>query len=72
MDIKEQIEAAVKKITGDEKLKKQFADDPVKAVESAVGVDLPDDAVNKVVAAVKAKLGADKLGGAVDALKKLF
>ena len=37
--------------------------DPVKTVEELTGVDLPDDAINKVVDGVKAKLTADKLGG---------
>ena len=43
-----------------------------KAVEGLVGVDLPDDAVQKVVDGVKVKLAADKAGGVVDKLKSLF
>ncbi len=62
-DIKEMITSAVQKITGDEKLRAQFMKEPVKTVESLVGVDLPDDTINKVVDGVKAKITVDKLGG---------
>lgn len=72
MDIKEQIKKVVDKVTKDEKLMKQFQTDPVKAVESVLGVDLPDDIVKKIVDGVKAKISVDKVSGAVDALKKLF
>jgi hypothetical protein len=56
----------------DQKLQEQFQKDPVKALESVLGVNLPDDVVNQVVSGVKAKLAADKVSGAADALKKLF
>lgn len=63
MDIKEIITSTVQKITSDEKLREKFMKDPVKTVEELTGVDLPDDAINKVVDGVKAKMTADKLGG---------
>lgn len=72
MDVKEQIRKAAEKISKDKKLQEQFQKEPVKALESILGVDLPDDVVNKVVEGVKAKLNLDKASGAVDALKKLF
>ena len=72
MDIKEKITEAVNKIKSDPQLQEQFKSDPVKAVESVVGVDLPDDAADKVVTGVKAALAGDKLSGAADAIKKLF
>ena len=71
-NIKEKIEEIVEKLTNDEALRTQFQIDPVKAVEKLLGVDLPDDIVDQVVKGVKGKMTADKLGGAVDALKKLF
>ena len=71
-NIKEKIEEIVEKLTKDETLRVQFQKDPVKAVEKLLGVDLPDDIVDQVVKGVKGKMTADKLGGAVDALKKLF
>ncbi len=72
MDIKAKIEEIVEKITKDKDLKEQFQKDPIKAVESVIGVDLPDGAADKIVAGVKAKLTGDKLSGAADKLKKLF
>lgn len=72
MDIKAQITTVVEKITKDQKLQEQFKKEPVKAVEQVLGVDLPDDVINKIVDGVKAKLTADKASGVVDSLKKLF
>ena len=72
MDIKEQISKAVDKIAKDKKLQEQFQKDPVKALESVLGVDLPDDVVEQVVQGVKAKLTADKVSGAMDSLKGLL
>lgn len=69
MDIKEQITKAVDKITKDKKLQEQFQKDPIKALESILGIDLPDDMVEQVVNGVKAKLTTDKLSDTVDALK---
>ena len=72
MDIKEQIEKITEKLQKDKALQAQFQKDPVKAVEKLLGVDLPDDVIEKVVAGVKAKLSPNDLSSAVDALKKLF
>ena len=72
MDIKAQITTVVDKITKDKELQELFKKDPVKAVEKVLGVDLPDDVVNKVVDGVKAKLSVDKAAEVVDSLKKLF
>ena len=69
MDVKEQITKAVDKITKDKKLQEQFQKDPIKALESVLGIDLPDDMVEQVVNGVKAKLTTDKLSDTVDALK---
>ena len=40
MDIKDQITKAVEKITKDKDLQEQFQKEPVKALESVLGVDL--------------------------------
>ena len=72
MDIKEYIEKAVKKLQSDEDLMKQFKSDPVKALEKLMGVDLPDDLVEKAVIGIKAKLASEDLSGALGKLKKLF
>lgn len=72
MDIKEQISKVVEKVTKDESVKEQFQKDPIKAVEQVLGVNLPDDVVEKVVQGVKGKISVDKISGAMDSIKKLF
>lgn len=72
MDIKEKIEEIVEKVKSDDKLLEQFKENPIKTVEKLLGVDLPDDVIEKVVDGVKAKVSVDKLSGAMDSLKKLF
>ena len=72
MDIKEKIESVVEKVTKDKGLKELFEKDPVKAIEKVLGVDLPDDVVEKVIDGVKAKITVDKVGDVADTLKKLF
>lgn len=69
MDVKEQITKAVDRITKDKKLQEQFQKEPVKALESVLGIDLPDGVVEQVIQGVKAKLAADKASGVVDSLK---
>lgn len=72
MDIKEKITTAVEKITKDPKMVERFKEEPVKVVEEVVGVDLPDDAIDKVIDAVKGKIKLDGVTGKLDSLKKLF
>ena len=72
MDLKKKIDEIVKKIKADDGFAKKFKDDPVKAVESILGVDLPDDQVNKLIDGVKAKLNLDKADGLLGKIKKLF
>ncbi|MBQ6265844.1 MAG: hypothetical protein IJK60_10395 [Clostridia bacterium] len=59
MDYKAKAEEIVKKIKSDKNIKADFENNPVKVIESFLGVDLPDDAVNKVIDLIKAKLTAD-------------
>ena len=72
MDIKKQITEAVEKITKDDKLQDQFKKDPIKTVEKVVGVDIPDDVVEKIVEGVKGKINVDKVSDALGSLKKMF
>ena len=71
MDIKESIEKAVATIAQDKALQEQFKTDPVEAVQKLLGVELPVDVLEKIVAGVKAQLTAGQLAGAADALMKL-
>ncbi|MBE6826419.1 MAG: hypothetical protein IJN11_10045 [Oscillospiraceae bacterium] len=69
MDIKAKIEELTDKIKNDKDLQKKFQDDPISAVESLLGVDLPNDQVEKIVDGVKAKISLDSIG---DKLGGLF
>ena len=68
MDIKAKITELVEKIKNDPKLAEKFQKEPVSAIEGLLGVDLPDDEVEKIVEGVKAKISIDKLGGALGGL----
>ena len=72
MEIKEKIEKVVKKLLEDKNLMDKFEKNPVKVIEELLGVDLPDDLVNKIIDGVKAKISLDKVGDALDALGGLF
>ena len=72
MDIKEKIEAIVEKIKKNPTMLKKFNTEPVKVVEELVGIDLPDELVEKIIDGVKAKITMDKVGDALGALGGLF
>lgn len=72
MDIKEKIESVVKNLLDDKKLLENFEKNPVKVIEQLLGVDLPDDLVEKIIDGVKAKINLEKVGDALDALSGLF
>ena len=68
MDIKAKIEEIVNKLKSDKNLMNKFSTNPVGVVEELIGIDLPDDQINGVVDAVKAKINLDKIGGALGGL----
>ncbi len=72
MDVKEQIEKMLASVTKDAALKDKFLKDPVAVVKSVLGSALPADAIDQIVAGVKAKLSADDLADAAGAIGKLF
>lgn len=72
IDIKEKIEELVEKIKKNPAMLKKFKENPVKVVEELVGIDLPDEMVEKVVDGVKAKITLDKVGDALGALNGLL
>ena len=69
MDIKAKIEELTDKIKNDKDLLKKFQINPVGALEDLIGVDLPDDQLEKVADGIKAKIQLDNIG---DALGGLF
>lgn len=72
VDIKEKIEQIAKKLMNDKDLMQKFEKNPASVIEEYVGVDLPDDLVNKLIDGVKAKIAAGKVGDALEGLGKLF
>ena len=72
MDIKAKVEEIVKKIMADKDILAKFQKNPVSVVEELVGIDLPNDQIEKIAAGIKAKLGADKLSDALGGLGGLF
>lgn len=67
MDIKAKIDELVNKVKNDKDFGKKFQENPTKAVESVLGIDLPDEQINKIIDGIKAKISLDditgKLGG---------
>ena len=72
MDIKGKIEEIVNKVKSDKGFAAKFKKDPIKAVESVLGVDLPDDQVKSIIEGAKAKLSLDKASGALGDIKNIF
>jgi hypothetical protein len=68
MDIKAKIEELVEKIKGDKDLMTKFQKDPITTVEGLLGIDLPNDQVQKIVDGIKAKIDLDKIGGMLGGL----
>ena len=54
-NLKEIVGKLIEIIQDDDKFEAKFDANPAKAIEDVLGVDLPDDQVNMVVKAVKAK-----------------
>lgn len=68
MDIKAKVEELVERIKQDEELQKKFFSDPISAVEELIGIDLPNDQIEKLVEGIKAKLELDKIGSKLSGL----
>ena len=72
MDIKAKIQQAAAKLMKDKTLRRKFDTEPVAVLEEIIGVDLPDEAVNQIIAGVRAKLATDKLGCMLSGLGDIF
>ena len=72
MDIKEQIEKMAKKVLNDKDLMSLFKKDTINAFEKILGIDLPDEIVEKIVDGVNAKIKIDDAKDVLGKLKKLF
>ena len=72
MDIKSKIEEIVSKVKNDQNFAAKFKGNPIQAVESIIGMDLPDDQIKSVVNGVKAKISVDKAGDVLGSVKNIF
>lgn len=76
MDIQKIVADVLEKLQGDDGLIARFNADPVKTLEGLLNIDLPDDQVNAIVKAVKARLNLDDVardaGNVLGAVKGLF
>jgi len=72
MDIQKIIADAVTLLTENEDMLKAFNQNPAKTLEKMLGIDLPDDKVNAIVAGIKAKLGLDDVMDMAQKLAGLF
>lgn len=68
MDIKAKIDELVSKAKSDPNLLEKLKKDPVAAIESIIGVDLPSDQIQKVAEGVMAKIKLDDIGGKLGGL----
>jgi len=59
MDIQKIISEVLEKLGSDKELRSKFDIDPVKTLEKVFNIDLPDDQINAVIDAIKAKLDLD-------------
>ena len=66
--LKDKIDEIVEKVKSDKNVSDKFQKDPISTVESLIGIDLPNDQIENVVEAVKAKINVDKLGGMLGGL----
>ena len=72
MDIKAKIEEVVARIKEDKDFASKFSNDPIKAIETVIGVDLPDEQIKVLLEGINAKVSLDKAGGLLSSIKKLF
>lgn len=70
-NIKEKIEEIVEKVKNDNDFAKKFKEDPIKALEGVIGIDLPDEKINDIIEAVKAKIKLDD-SKIIDKIKGIF
>ena len=72
MDIKAKVDEIVEKIKSDKNILAKFQKDPITTVEGLIGVDLPNDQIEKMVELIKAKIDMDKIGSVLGGLGGLF
>lgn len=72
MELKEKIDAVIDKVKTDKEFAEKFSRDPVMAVRSLIGIDLPNDQINMVVEGVKANVSRYRENELVGSVKSRF
>ena len=70
--LKDKIDEIVDKVKNDKAIAAKFQKDPIALVEQLLGVDLPNEQLQTVVDAIKAKVDLDKVSGLLGGLGGLF
>ena len=70
--LKDKVDEIVDKIKSDKEIAAKFQKDPISVVEKLLGVDLPNEQLQQVVDAIKAKIDLDKIGDLLGGLGGLF
>jgi len=68
MDIRTKAAELVEQIRNNPALMKEFRENPVKVVETLIGMDLPDDQINQLAELIKARIDLDKVGSLLGGL----
>ena len=71
-DIAKLAQEVIEKIQSDEELMAAFKKDPVALVEKKLGIDLPNDQINALVEAIKAKIKLDDVADVAGKLLGMF
>ena len=71
-ELKEKLDEIVEKIKNEKNIAAKFQKDPIGTVEELIGIDLPNDQIEGLVDAIKAKINLDKAADALGGLKGLF
>lgn len=67
-DLFDRIEDIVNELKTDKELQKKFKDEPVKALEEVLGVNLPDEMVEKLIESVKGKIEEKGIDDKIEAI----
>lgn len=70
--LKDKMDEIVEKIKTDKNIAAKFQKDPISTVEELLGIELPNDQLEGLVDAIKAKVNLSKAGDALGGLGKLF
>ena len=70
--LKDKVDEIVDKIKNDKEIAAKFQKDPISVVEKLLDVDLPNEQLEQVVDAIKAKIDLDKIGDLLGGLGGLF